>query len=163
MKRDDEEQLAAQITAASTRAAQDRGTGADALLRPFGCDVLIADDAGPCRELLSAILRMCARPLEIREARTGTDAVRLWFEHRPRITLLDIGMPGLDGLEALQQIRQARPDAFVAMISAGSSIDTVKQALAAGASGYVVKPYKPQRILDLLQKYRELKGIDLTT
>jgi two-component system chemotaxis response regulator CheY len=126
--------------------------------RAPGCDVLIADDAGASRELLSAILRNFAGPLDIREARNGQDAVQLWQQLRPRITLLDIDMPGLDGLAALQQLRTIDPDAFVAMVSGSSSIDNVKQALALGAAGFVIKPYKPKRIVDLLQRYQDRTG-----
>ena len=122
------------------------------------CDVLIADDTGASRELLSAILRNFAGPLDIREARNGQEAVTLWQQLRPRITLLDIDMPGLDGLSALQQLRTIDPGAFVAMVSGGSSIDNVKQALALGAAGFVIKPYKPQRIVDLLQRYQDRTG-----
>lgn len=129
-----------------------------ATARGFGCDVLIADDTGPSRELLAGILRKFVGQLNLREARNGAEALRLWRDFNPRITLLDIDMPGMDGLEALQQIRQEKPDAFVAMVSAGSAIETVKKALSLGASGYVVKPYKPQRIVDLLAKYRALTG-----
>ena len=129
--------------------------------QPPGCDVLIADDSGASRELLSAILRNFAGPLDIREARNGQEAVTLWQQWRPRITLLDIDMPGVDGLAALQHIRAARADAFVAMVSGGSSVDNVRKALALGTGGYVIKPYKPQRILDLLMRYRELSGHDL--
>jgi CheY-like chemotaxis protein len=88
--------------------------------QPPGCDVLIADDSGASRELLSAILRNFAGPLDIREARNGQEAVALWQQWRPRITLLDIDMPGLDGLSALQQLRTLDPEAFVAMVSGGS-------------------------------------------
>lgn len=129
--------------------------------RGFGCDVLIADDTGASRELLAGILRNFVGQLNLREARNGTDALRMWRDFHPRITLLDIDMPGMDGLEALKQIRSEQPDAFVAMVSAGSSIETVKKALALGASGYVVKPYKPQRIVDLLAKYRAQTGHEL--
>ncbi len=132
-----------------------------ATARGFGCDVLIADDTGASRELLAGILRNFVGQLNLREARNGTDALRLWRDFNPRITLLDIDMPGMDGLEALKQIRSEKPDAFVAMVSAGSSIETVKKALSLGASGYVVKPYKPQRIVDLLAKYRAQTGHEL--
>lgn len=122
------------------------------------CDVLIADDAGGSRELLAAILRNFAGPLQIREARNGTDALAMWQQLRPRITLLDIDMPGLDGLTALEQIRALDDKAFVAMVSASSDIDKVKRALSQGAAGFVIKPYKPQRIVDLLQRYQERTG-----
>lgn len=126
------------------------------------CDVLMVDDTGASRELLSAILRNFAGRLELREARNGTEALDLWNELNPRITLLDIDMPGMDGLTVLQSMRERRPDCFVAMVSGGSQLDTVRRALALGASGYVVKPYKPQRILDLLNKYQQRTGHNLT-
>jgi CheY-like chemotaxis protein len=122
------------------------------------CDVLIVDDSGASRELVSAILRNFAGRLDLREARNGQEALTMAAELNPRITLLDIDMPGADGLTVLQTLRQARPDAFVAMISGGSSLDNVRKALALGASGFVIKPYKPQRILDLLNKYIQVTG-----
>ena len=135
---------------------------AGAALSAPQCDVLIADDAGGSRELLAAILRNFAGPLQIREARNGDDALALWQQLRPRITLLDIDMPGLDGLTALEQIRALDDKAFVAMVSGSSDIDKVKRALSQGAAGFVIKPYKPQRIVDLLERYRELTGRSLT-
>jgi len=128
--------------------------------RPHGCDVLIADDAGASRELLSAILRNFAGRLDLREARNGIEALSLWQQLNPRITMLDIDMPGMDGLSTLQNIRLIQPRAFVAMISGGSSLDHVKKALELGASGFVIKPYKPQRILDVLNKYRQQIGLE---
>ncbi|MFO1326861.1 MAG: response regulator [Rubrivivax sp.] len=129
----------------------------DSLQGP-ACDVLIADDAGGSRELLAAILRNFAGPLQIREARNGDDALALWQQLRPRITLLDIDMPGLDGLAALEQIRALDDKAFVAIVSGSSDIDKVKRALSQGAAGFVIKPYKPQRIVDLLQRYQDRSG-----
>ena len=122
------------------------------------CDVLVVDDTGASRELLAAILRNFAGRMALREARNGVDALRLWKDLNPRITLLDIDMPGEDGLAVLQQMRGQRPDSFIAMISGSSSMDNVKRALALGASGFVIKPYKPQRILDLLKKYSDQSG-----
>lgn len=123
-----------------------------------GCDVLIADDSGPSREILSAILRNFASGLRLHEVRNGTDAVQAWRALKPHVTMLDLDMPGLDGFAALQQIRQSDDSAFVAIVSAGSSADNVRKALSLGAGGFVVKPYKPQRILDVLKKYAGASG-----
>jgi len=158
-KSDEEDALAAEIGASVTADAPEPAIAADP--RPHLCDVLIADDTGPSRQLLAGILRNFVGQLDLREARDGHEAVKLWRDFNPRITLLDIDMPGLNGLEALTLIRQEAPDAFVAMISAGSAIANVKKALELGAAGYVIKPYKPQRILDVLNKYREISGHDL--
>ena len=158
-KSDEEEALAAEIGASATGEPPASNLAPD--VRPHLCDVLIADDAGPSRQLLAGILRNFVGQLDLREARDGHDAVKLWRDFNPRITLLDIDMPGLNGLEALTLIRQEASGAFVAMISAGSAIANVKKALELGAAGYVVKPYKPQRILDVLTKYRDVSGHDL--
>lgn len=146
--------LISSVAASATDEAQD-GQGA---ANPHRCDVLVVDDTGASRELLAAILRNFAGRLVLREARNGTEALKLWHDLNPRITLLDIDMPGDDGLAVLQTMRRERADTFVAMISASSSMDNVKRAMALGASGFVIKPYKPQRILDLLQKYTAQSG-----
>ena len=122
------------------------------------CDVLIADDTGPAREVLRALLRRYTANLGIREARTGAEAFKLWDSLRPRMTFLDIDMPQTDGLETLRQIREEDKGAFVAMVSGCSSTDNVKRALGMGANAFIVKPYKPQRILDALQRYETLTG-----
>lgn len=94
----------------------------------------------------------------MREARNGQEALAMWQTSRPRVTFLDIDMPEMDGLATLAQIRQQQPDAFVAIVSGRSSTDNVRAALTNGASGFVVKPYKPQRILDVLERYQKLSG-----
>lgn len=127
----------------------------------LSCDVLIVDDAGSSRELLSSLLRNFAHGLVVREARNGTEALALWSELRPRITLLDIDMPVMNGLDVLKELRQRAPEAFVAMISGVGKVEHVREALAAGASGFVIKPYKPQRILDLLLQYGRKSGHEL--
>ena len=122
------------------------------------CDVLIADDTGPARVVLRALLRRFTANLGIREARTGAEAFKLWESLRPRLTFLDIDMPNTDGLEALRRIREVQKDAFVAIVSGCSSTDNVKRALSRGANAFIVKPYKPQRIVDALQRYEALTG-----
>lgn len=126
--------------------------------KPTGCDVLIADDSGQCRDILRALLRTFTDGLTIREVRNGQEAVQACLSLQPRVTFLDIDMPEIDGLTALQQIRAKRDDAFIAIVSGRSSADNVRRALSTGASGFVVKPYKPQRILDVLERYQAKSG-----
>jgi two-component system chemotaxis response regulator CheY len=157
----DQDEPAQPIAAAAAGATSKDGEGPAKASPNHQCDVLIVDDAAASRELLTAILRNFAGRLELREARNGTEGLAMWTELNPRITLLDIDMPDVDGLTVLQRLRQRRPDSFVAMISGGSSVDNVRKSLALGASGFVIKPYKPQRILDLLNKYTRTTGHSL--
>lgn len=153
--------VAAAAASASPEAADDdapQAPPAPAAAARVCCDVLIADDTGASRELLAAILRNFAGPLDVREARHGQEALTLWHQLRPRITLLDIDMPEMDGLSVLRQLRATDAQAFIAIVSAGSSVDNVKQALSLGAAGFVIKPYKPRRIVDLLERYEALTG-----
>jgi YesN/AraC family two-component response regulator len=156
------EDLAAHIAQAAASASGEPATAVAPAGASHRCDVLIVDDTGTSRELLAAILRNFAGRLVLREARNGADALQIWHESNPRVTLLDIDMPDMDGLAVLKSMRQVRADTFVAMISGTNSIDHVRDALALGASGFVVKPYKPRRILDLLDKYGEQSGHPLT-
>ena len=130
----------------------------NATARPAGCDVLIADDSGQCRDILRALLRTFTEGLAVREARNGQEALAMWQTSRPRVTFLDIDMPEMNGLATLAEIRRQQPDAFVAIVSGRSSTENVRAALTNGASGFVVKPYKPQRILDVLERYQKLSG-----
>ncbi|MBU6257516.1 MAG: response regulator [Burkholderiales bacterium] len=122
------------------------------------CDVLIVDDSGASREILASLLRQVDAGLQIRQARDAAQALGAWLELFPRATFLDIDMPDQDGLTLLKTLRRSRPDAFVVMVSGYSSADNVRQALAMGANGFVVKPYKPQRIVDMLDRYQALTG-----
>jgi DNA-binding NarL/FixJ family response regulator len=68
--------------------------------------VLIADDHGAVREgLVSMIQRNKVDMTVVGEASSGREAVELWKEHRPDVTLLDLRMPELDGVDAIKEIR----------------------------------------------------------
>jgi two-component system NarL family response regulator len=81
------------------------------------CDVLVADDLGQTRELLIAFLRRLDPGVRIEQARNGVEALASWQKHRPRLTFLDIDMPGQNGVEVLKSIRTSNAEAFVVMVS----------------------------------------------
>lgn len=112
--------------------------------------VLVVDDDRAIMELLKAILRSEDYPV-VGEATNGADAVIKCVELKPDIVLLDIIMPKMDGLQALEGIRKANPAAMVLMVSGNATLEKVKEALQKGASGFVVKPFKPASVLDTIR------------
>ncbi len=108
--------------------------------------VLIADDAAFMREMLCDILTEGGHEV-VAEAADGNEAVSAFQEHQPDIVTLDIVMPRKSGLEALREIIAAHPGAKVIMCSALGQEALVMEALDAGASDFVVKPFKPDQVL----------------
>jgi two-component system chemotaxis response regulator CheY len=113
--------------------------------------VLIADDAAYMREMLRDILTQGGYSV-VAEASDGDEAVEAFAEHTPDLVTLDIVMPRKSGLEALREIMQRDSGACVVMCSALGQEALVKDMLAAGARGYLVKPFKPDQVLDVVGK-----------
>jgi len=119
--------------------------------------VLIADDTASVRGILTTMLRESVDALPFM-ARNGYQVVREYRAKLPDLVFLDIDMPGVDGLTALEEIRRFDPQAYVVMVSAHSSLEKVQQAVALGASAFVVKPFSGRRIAEVLQKFERSTG-----
>jgi len=106
--------------------------------------VLIVDDD----QFVRAVLRDVLSPsgYQCSEARDGVEAMVRVRTDRPHVVLLDLLMPKMSGIEALQEISQASPRSRVVVITSLASDALLKQALSAGACGYVVKPFHPMEI-----------------
>jgi DNA-binding NarL/FixJ family response regulator len=87
----------------------------------------------------------------IGEAPDGREAVRLSEELSPDLIVMDIGLPGLNGLEATRQILKQRPEARVLILSMHLNEEFVKQALEAGATGYVLKDAPVNELVSALK------------
>jgi DNA-binding NarL/FixJ family response regulator len=101
--------------------------------------VLLVDDHALVRRGFRRILEDDAEIEVIGEASDGEEAVRLAAKERPHVIVMDCAMPGMNGLEATRRILEARPDAAILMLSMHSEDTLVRQALDAGASGYILK------------------------
>lgn len=107
---------------------------------------VIAEDSSTLRQLLRAILEEMYIDV-VAEARNGMEAVELTEQHNPDIVCLDVVMPVMTGFEALEKIRAARPQIKVMMITSKASKDSVLEARAKGAMGYILKPYLPDSVV----------------
>jgi DNA-binding NarL/FixJ family response regulator len=73
------------------------------------------------------------------EAGDGEEAIKLAKQLHPRVVVMDCALPGMNGLQATRQILEDRPEAAVLMLSMHSESTWVRQAIEAGAKGYVLK------------------------
>ena len=113
--------------------------------------VLLADDLYFMRMVQKEVLE--AKGYEIvGEASTGTEAVEKFQELNPDIMILDITMPEMNGLEAMRKIFQIDPQARIIICSAIGQQNLIVEAINAGIKDFIVKPFKPERLLGAIQK-----------
>ena len=101
--------------------------------------VLLADDHALVRKGFRRILEDDPAILVVAEASEGEEAVQLTLELRPKVVVMDCALPGINGIDATRRIRAKIPDATVLMLSMHSEDTLVRQALEAGARGYILK------------------------
>jgi DNA-binding NarL/FixJ family response regulator len=101
--------------------------------------VLLVDDHSLVRRGFRKILEDEADIAVVGEAKDGEEAVRLASELKPQVIVMDCAMPGMNGLQATRQILEKNPQILVLMLSMHPEDTLVRQALAAGARGYILK------------------------
>ncbi len=101
--------------------------------------VLLVDDHALVRRGFRRILEDDPQITVIAEASDGEEAVRLAAKTRPAVIVLDCALPGMSGLEAARRILEILPNTAILMLSMHSEETLVRQALEAGARGYILK------------------------
>ncbi len=101
--------------------------------------VLLVDDHSLVRRGFRKILEDEPDIVVAGEAKDGEEAVRLASELKPQVIVMDCAMPGMNGLQATRQILEKNPQILVLMLSMHPEDTLVRQALAAGARGYILK------------------------
>ena len=113
--------------------------------------VLIVDDNDMTRETLRVILRSDDYNV-IGEASDGDVALEMVTKLKPNIVLLDVIMPKVSGIEALKSIRLVSTDVSILMVTANKDQETVTEAVRAGVSGYIIKPFNAKKVLDTVEQ-----------
>jgi two-component system, chemotaxis family, chemotaxis protein CheY len=118
--------------------------------------VMVVDDASFMRAVLKKIILQSGHEV-IAEAANGEEAINQSATTKPDLILMDIVMPptpkAKDGIEALKQIVSANPAAKVVMCSSMGQQALIAEALKSGAKDFVVKPFQPQKVMEVLTKY----------
>jgi len=112
--------------------------------------VLVVDDAAFMRVSISKVLTNNGYEV-VGEAENGKIGVQKYQELTPDVVTMDITMPELDGLGALKEILAVNPEANVIMVTAMGQESMVREAILAGAKGFIVKPFKENVILEALK------------
>lgn len=116
-----------------------------------GIDILIVDDLTFIKMVLRDLVEKAGFHV-VGEASDGEEAVRLYEEKHPDLVLMDITMPKMDGLSALKRIMAIDPAARVIMCSALGQQQLMVQAVQLGAKDFIVKPFRPERVLQSIKK-----------
>ena len=113
--------------------------------------VMIVDDALFMRNMLKDICERAGFAV-VAEADNGEEALALYREHRPDLVTMDIVMPRRSGIEALRDIVADDPEARVVMVSALGQDSLVLEAVEAGARDFIVKPFREDKVVDIIRR-----------
>jgi two-component system chemotaxis response regulator CheY len=113
--------------------------------------VLIVDDAPVIRSLLKNILIRNGFDV-VGEAGDGSEALEKYKELSPDAVTMDITMPDVNGIEGVKLILSHDPNAKIVMISAIDQRKYLLEAIKAGATDYIVKPFEDDRVVSALEK-----------
>lgn len=114
--------------------------------------VLSVDDHPLLREGIAALVNNQADMELIAEAATGSEAIQVFKQHRPDVTLLDLRLPDMSGIDTLIAIRTEFPEARIIMLTTFEGDVEIQRALQAGARGYLLKNMPPSELLDVIRQ-----------
>ena len=113
--------------------------------------IMLVDDAAFMRMMLKNTLSQ-AGYTDLIEAEDGVKAVEAYTAEKPDLVFMDITMPNKDGLETLKEIKAMDPGATIVMCSAMGQETMVMASIKSGAKDFIVKPFKPERVLSTVKK-----------
>jgi two-component system chemotaxis response regulator CheY len=122
-----------------------------------GLTVLICDDSILFRKQIRDYLSANGCP-SIIEVASGQDAIDAYKKHKPDIVFLDIIMPNKTGIEAINEIMAYDSNAYIIMFSSVGTQQYLRDAIFAGAHDFLQKPFDPNLVETVIEKYLSIKG-----
>lgn len=120
--------------------------------------VLVVDDEQIIREILADFLSL--EGFHVRTASNGHDALRALEAHEYDLVLSDLQMPEMGGLELLQHVRTRWPHVVTVIMTAFGTVETAIDAMKRGAYDYVLKPFRIEEVVHLLQRGLEKRRLE---
>jgi DNA-binding NarL/FixJ family response regulator len=121
--------------------------------------VLIVDDHPVVREGLAGMLAGRADFEVVAEADNGTEALSLFRQFRPDVTLLDLHMPGMDGVDVIEQLLSEAPQARILVLTTYDSDADILRAVEAGATGYLLKDTPRSDLFRAIEKVAQGESV----
>jgi two-component system response regulator DesR len=123
--------------------------------------LLLADDQALVRGAMAALLDMESDLKVVAEVGRGDEVLAAARDHDIDVALLDVEMPGLDGVAAARELHRALPHVRVLMVTTFGRAGYLRQAMAAGASGFIVKDTPARQLADAVRRVHEgLRVVD---
>lgn len=123
--------------------------------------LLLADDQALVRGAMAALLEMESDLTVVAEVGRGDEVLDAARAHQVDVALLDVEMPGLDGVAAARQLAEHVPSCRVLMVTTFGRAGYLRQAMAAGASGFVVKDTPARLLADAVRRVHQgLRVVD---
>jgi two-component system, NarL family, response regulator DesR len=123
--------------------------------------LLLADDQALVRGAMAALLDMEPDLKVVAEVGRGDEVVEAARGHDVDVALLDVEMPGMDGVAAARELHKAFPQCRVLMVTTFGRAGYLRQAMAAGASGFIVKDTPARQLADAVRRVHEgLRVVD---
>ena len=113
---------------------------------------MLVDDHALVRMGMVALLETDRNLRVVAEADDGVQALQLFAQHRPDVTLLDIRMPRLNGIETLRQILAKWPEARIIMLTTSDLDDDIERSIEAGACGYLLKKITRDELIGAIRQ-----------
>jgi len=113
--------------------------------------ILVADDHLVARIGVSTIINTQADLEVVAQATDGDEAVRMYNEYRPDVTLLDLRMPTMSGTAAAAAIREQHPEAKIVVLTTYGGEEDVRRAIAAGVKAYLTKDVLHDELLTAIR------------
>jgi DNA-binding NarL/FixJ family response regulator len=114
--------------------------------------IFSVDDHPLLREGIAAIIDNQPDMQMVAQAANGGEAIRLFREHRPDVTLLDLRLPDINGIDVLIAIRSEFPEARIIMLTTYEGDVEIRRALEAGARGYMLKNMPPKELIEVIRQ-----------
>jgi len=117
--------------------------------------VSIVDDEADLRAHIAGYLAAAGNIRCISTYASGEEALEHLPKDKPNVILMDINLGGMDGVECVRQLTPLMPESQVLMLTVFEDTEQIFRALAAGASGYLLKRLSPKKLLEAIHEVRE--------